>query len=515
VRDGNDYHSSYQGLNPNACFVLTYSVPLRKLYITGKEPKKEQWLNPQETADAIAAEKFYYDRKQKNPAELLKAFESWSPAVRSWAAEELASRPEGRKMEPQLLKLAEGSTPNIQEGACETLAYLKTPNAIPVFMRLLRSDNRWLRAKAAIGLGWQGPAARPMLPEILKIMADTAEPSFPISQADPVQIAQNYLSWTVFHGIMGRTFNNVDRKMLYPAIRVAAKLPSGSARANVRDGMKNSLSEADVRALAPELLEAINEPAPADNMFAGEIRMGALTALVKYQFQEAIPLCAKLNSEGSLQLLTSFGTAAQDYLPDLRQRLKEVDAMYNYYRGLKRPLSDMYKKYINAIESATTEPPLKSLSDPTLPFGKLILNQNLPPILPSAMKGKPGPTKGIRIQTPVQFAGDWTPNQTSPTPKAIDWSLPGGVIEAGRYAVTFQYTTGKSGYVIHQVEIVQDGKVVSQDRHEGMTNRTMSKDNVYYLDLPKLSATPLIFRATINTDAGNNSAGRILLEKKP
>jgi hypothetical protein len=80
--------------------------------------------------------------------------------------------------------------------------------------------------------------------------------------------------------------------------------------------------------------------------------------------------------------------------------------------------------------------------------------------------------------------------------------------------VTFQYTAGKSRYLVHQVEIVQGGKVMAQDKHAAIAAKE-SKDNVYHLDLLKPATTSLILRATVSTDAGNNSAGRIVVEKMP
>ena len=187
--------------------------------------------------------------------------------------------------------------------------------------------------------------------------------------------------------------------------------------------------------------------------------------------------------------------------------------MYNHYRGLNRPLSVMYQKYIKSIEAATTEPPMKSLSDPAQPVthspGK---SGNLPTIVPVAMKRKAGASG--HDQVAVQMSGSWTAKETSPTPKAVDWALPDLVMEPGRYAIPLQYTKGKSGYQIHAVEIVQDGKVLAQDKHEGSTGKS-SQDNVYHVDLPKFSSAPLILRATVSTDAGPDSNGQILMEKAP
>ena len=58
--DDNTYygHSSYDGLSPTASYVLTYSMPLRKLCITGKDAKPAIALSKQQVAGAIASVRF-------------------------------------------------------------------------------------------------------------------------------------------------------------------------------------------------------------------------------------------------------------------------------------------------------------------------------------------------------------------------------------------------------------------------------------------------------------------------
>ena len=129
--------SSYYGLSPNATYVLTYALPLKKILITGKNANEANWLNKKEVAGAIASGRFDLDRLQKSPRELVAAFGDWSPIVRSWAAEELARRPEATAMVPQLIALAESKDVHAIQGACETLGNLKSVEALPVLVRQL------------------------------------------------------------------------------------------------------------------------------------------------------------------------------------------------------------------------------------------------------------------------------------------------------------------------------------------------------------------------------------------
>ena len=110
--------------------------------------------------------------------------------------------------------------------------------------------------------------------------------------------------------------------------------------------------------------------------------------------------------------------------------------------------------------------------------------------------------------------GHWTTEQTSPTPKIVDWPLATGIKGAGKYDITFQYEGGKSRYQIHAVEIVQDGKVLATDKHFGWSGGS-DKDNVYHVELPAMSGAPLILRATVSTDFGPDSKGRIMVGKTP
>jgi hypothetical protein len=228
--------SSYNGLSPNATYVLTYAMPLKKLCITGRELKKPgllkkgDYLSAQEVAQTVASGRFDLDRKQMTPQQLVAAFSDWSPIVRGWAAEELASRPEAKAMVQQLIAMAEGKDAHIREGACETLGNLRSAEALPVFVRLLSHEDRATRFKAAQAIKKLGPAAAPAVTDILKAVVSTAEPLQPISWSDPIQFTHGQLAGTLFAGPLTPQVKQVDKSLLYPAIRVIALNPDGMAR---------------------------------------------------------------------------------------------------------------------------------------------------------------------------------------------------------------------------------------------------------------------------------------------
>lgn len=375
--------SGYYGLSPNACYVLTYSLPLRKLYITGKGAKPADWLSKKDVADAIASGRFDLDRKQKTPQELVAAFSDWSPIVRGWAAEELATRPEAKDTVPQLIALAKGKDAHASQGACEALGLLKSTEALPALTGLLGHDDRWVRFKAAQAIRKMGGEAKPVLPDLLRAVASTAEPLKPINWADPIQLAQGQLAAALFQGPLADALQDADPKLLYPAIRAIATNADGMARATLRNVFENRLTLEDVQALAPDLLAAIQTPSPADTMFANEIRMGAFKALTKYHFKEGIEagvLFAKTQrGHGSenrtgliMKEIMKYGSAARKAIPELRELIADFNAQVkrNEFPGgeLNDRRVNAVREAIQAIEAATTQPELRHIA-PVSPRG--------------------------------------------------------------------------------------------------------------------------------------------------
>lgn len=377
--DDNTYYgkSGYYGLSPNACYVLTYALPQRKLLITGRESNQANWLSVKDAAASIASGRFDTERAQKSPDELIAAFADWSPVVRGWAADELARRPEGKARVPALIALAENKDVHVRQGACEALGLLKSADALPVLIRQLNHEDRWVRYKAAQAIERMGGAAKPAIPEMLEAVAQTAEPIEPISWADPVQIAQGKLANALFTGALAGDVKKADPKLLYPAIRAVSKNPDGAARATLRDFFDRRLSLEDVVALAPDILAAVKTRGPADTMFGNEIRMGGFKALTKYHFKEGIEagvVFAKTQGgHGSesrtgeiMKEIVKYGTAARDAIPQLRALIVELNEQCK--RGefpggaLNKRRTDAVEQAIKDIESATTAPELRSIA---------------------------------------------------------------------------------------------------------------------------------------------------------
>jgi HEAT repeat protein len=348
---------------------------LKKLCITGKDANPAGALSKQEVAAAVASGRFDLDRLQMTPKQLVAAFSDWSPVARGWAAEELAKRPEAKAMVPELLKLAEGKDVHVAQGACETLGYMKSPEALPVFVRLLSHQDRWLRYKAAQAIKFINNGAKPVLPDILLATAKTAEPLKPINWADPVQITQGQLAAALFAGPLADSVKTSDPKLLYPAIRAISNSADGMARATLRGYFENRLTMEDVQALAPDILAAVKTPSPADKMFSNEIRMGGFKALAKYNFKESIEAGVEFaktqGGHGSesrtgeiMKEIMKFGTAARGVLPQLKAlvELFNAEAKNNVFPvDCNKQRVDSVEEAIKSIEAATTQPELRSI----------------------------------------------------------------------------------------------------------------------------------------------------------
>jgi hypothetical protein len=310
-----------------------------------------------------------------SPAELVASFGTWSPIVRGWAAQELATRPESKTLVPELIKLADSGNPHQIQGACEALGLINTAEALPVLVKQLAHPDRCVRYKAAEAVGKMGGTAKQAIEDILKALVATAEPSWPIRWEDPVQVAHGQLAAAVFSGPLREELNKVDPKLRNQAIRAVSTNPDGWARATLEHCFQHQLSEEDVIALAPVILAAVENPSPADTMFNNSIRMAGLTALTKYHFEEgiaaAVGLAKTQGGHGSesrtgeiMKIISSYGMAAKPQIPALR----EVIASFNREteRGEFPPDLDKIRvgaieEAIRSIEAATTQPELRSI----------------------------------------------------------------------------------------------------------------------------------------------------------
>ncbi|MBC7077836.1 MAG: HEAT repeat domain-containing protein, partial [Synergistales bacterium] len=283
-------NDKYAGWDCTGVYLLAYAMPLKKLFLTGKQPSIVGELSSDQ-AWSIIRDGRGWTNKDRNSfydalseEELLQRLKSWSPVVRERAAMALARR---LKSPPEsVLQMLESSRLEARYGACQALAHFKeaAAPAVPQLMKLLDHEDLWLRIKAAEALVAIGPPAKPALPLLLERLSRGP------SKEDPRGMEQRYLSYALFdtpRRLLGNSLEGLDREAFYNAVRAGLRNEDGRAR-TIISSIYTALSEEDIRPILPHIYRSIVEPAPSGIMFADGSRLAGLRVLAKYHVAEGM-----------------------------------------------------------------------------------------------------------------------------------------------------------------------------------------------------------------------------------
>ncbi|KAH0791834.1 family 20 glycosylhydrolase [Histomonas meleagridis] len=105
----------------------------------------------------------------------------------------------------------------------------------------------------------------------------------------------------------------------------------------------------------------------------------------------------------------------------------------------------------------------------------------------------------------------WKSGETTPEWAKKKWDLSSAIKANGTYEITFRYTHGKHRLDMKDVKVTCDGKTQMKDKHEGTTGAHHT-NNVYRVTIDKYKA-PVILKAKVRSDGGNDSNGNILIRK--
>ncbi len=368
VATGGGVASSYRGIiGATGSYLLGYAVPLKKIYLTGRDAHSKNWLTEADIASSIAAERCEgvdaYDRR--TTVKLLAGLSSWSPLERNRSAEELGKRKENNL--PQLLELTQSNNPNVRLGAVTAIGALKS-RAVPALTTLavlLNDKDRWLRVQTAEALRSIGGDAKPITAQMLK--AATVK-----DETDRMQFAVGALAYALFYpggsygpaGLLAKSIAEVPKEQLYPAIRSIAANPDSAARGCLRSTY-GLMTLDDVKVLGPTLFSSIREMAPANTMFSKGVRLAGIQALGRLQIEEGIPLTLMMLNlkdwgkayiiQTSLDVLKQYRGAAKSILPELKKLELEIRNTKNEH--------DKLVEVIALIENDNTPPKLISLKN--------------------------------------------------------------------------------------------------------------------------------------------------------
>ena len=322
-------------LGPNSStgeFILTYAMPLRKIYLTGKEIKPKCQISSKDIKEAMAdgVASLHLDLKASTAKQLIEALSSWSAQKRGWAAQELASRPqEIASLVPALIEMAESKDVNTRMGATKALTLIQDERALPVLVRRLNDSDYYVRWLAAGGYSksasilWK-PVARPILPEMLKTIVNHELPVEPINWDEPFQAAQTYLAQAVFNGQLKDSIAGVPTEQLYPAIATMSHAHEAGRAALAEFVRGNALQAADILALAPLLTKSL-----MDGFAYPDVRLpnAIVSVLSKHNYEEGIAAAmlfpkvvlnrSRLSPGTCMEALQRYRGAARSTLPVL------------------------------------------------------------------------------------------------------------------------------------------------------------------------------------------------------
>ena len=362
----------FKGWDASGAFLLAYGQPLRKIYLTGKEQKTVGSLSEREAKQLIEDGRGYVAARKnqlyvkKSTPELFKGLSSWSPIVRHRAAQALAKR--NGDFNARLILMLKSKNIDSRLGACEALAMRrgKSSAAIPALRKTLKSDDMWLRIKAAQALASMGRNARVAIPDLFALFSDVD------LKSDPRGMQQRYLSVLLFDqrgGMLARSLDGIDREQLYKVVREGLQNQDGKARGSLATVYRN-LSFNELKPILPAIHRAVVEPAPTGNMFADTIRLRGLELLAKHRIKEGMEVCLDVMEtdrwgqgprvKKCLAVLATYGGAAKQHLPALKSMQQTLNRKPRKSNGDRQQI-ELLNQTISKIQNDRSPKPLKEI----------------------------------------------------------------------------------------------------------------------------------------------------------
>ena len=363
--------SGYYDLNPTACYLLTYSLPLQRLHITGKNANPAHELDSTKVANAIAAATYKFDRAGRTTTQLIGDLSEFDPVVRNFAAIELSIRTLTPTELATLRTMLGGSNANGRMGACQALGLLKDATAMTLITQRLDKTietDPWVRATAATALRDYGTNANSQVNTMLARFADNAADPDTIVWSDPLQASNGKLAWALFDSEPGTSYFDFGataitaaKNLLYPAVSTGFKHPDSAARQAPAYFAFSRMPIGDVQAMPNDFINLIRSETQVDRMWSSSGRQQGIRLLSKYKFFETMPLGLSWldvptgfehGSSGyvdqALSEIATYGDAARWTLPTLRSYLHTWDPSSSTHTALV--------KAIATIEAAATSP---------------------------------------------------------------------------------------------------------------------------------------------------------------
>ena len=119
--------------------------------------------------------------------------------------------------------------------------------------------------------------------------------------------------------------------------------------------------------------------------------------------------------------------------------------------------------------------------------------------------------QGIAWFKPAVQLGTWAPEGMSEAFKDLEWNISDKIAKPGPLAVTFMYQKGLHALVIQSAVLLEDGREIARDAHDGRTGAG-HVNNTYRLPFETVKAgATYTLRARVRSDGGTDSHGAVLL----
>jgi len=363
---------SYKRWDSTGAYLLAYAMPLKKLYLTGKQKSSAPQIDAA-TAQGLLNDGRGWSNKDRNSfydklstGQLLGRLNSWSPVVRERAAIALGRRQSD--VVPQLTRLLDARDLHARYGACQALKMQRGRGAaaVPALLKAFRADDMWLRILAAEALAGIGEPAKTAVPEMLTRLTKSDPGN------DPRNMEQRYLCSALFArrgGLLGRSLEGIDRELLLEAVRAGLRNEDGRARGHLGTVYDN-LSFDEIRPLLPAIHQAVVEPAPSGIMFADGIRMAGLRLLAKHRVKEGIDACviytrtqnawaSEKRTPQLMSILLSYGAHAKSTIAELERIADYFENDEKHFpRRLMQQKAGVVRQTIRALNAADEYPEL-------------------------------------------------------------------------------------------------------------------------------------------------------------
>lgn len=345
---------NYHGWDCPGAYLLHLALARGELRITGKGPMACEPMTAEEVELALDAGRNLYP--EMTDTELTDALLSWSPVVRFEAAKELRSR--GTTLPDDTARLIQsGRVPN-QLAAMGAIEASQSPGDAPeadamfdAAARLVQSDSAEVQHQAVRALVKLNPrrAAEVLLPFLAGY-----------ERGDDPMLSQQVVFTLLSDnpGKINRLLSNIeDRELVVNAMRQMLEHEDPWVIQRIVRVL-GQLPEQESAALMPEIVAAGSHDTPSNIMFMMDARLSCLELACRHHIAEAMEPLADIATLGgwghprfapkALAQLATYGSAAAEYLPQLRESREETLDNEN--------LTEKFDRAIEAIASDDEAP---------------------------------------------------------------------------------------------------------------------------------------------------------------